>query len=102
MLTFILASYGLTMILVYSKILESTRKKIESFNINLVSYMIKCTMCTGLWVGILMSVWLGMKFNPLIGGFISSGTSYFISKLIDDDGILVKIKNVELFKGTEV
>jgi hypothetical protein len=93
MLTFILACYGLTMILVYSKILNTVRPNWE---------VLKCTMCTGFWVGILMSFWLDTEFGGLIGGFISSGTSYFISKLIDDDGILVKIKNVELIKKTEI
>ena len=92
LLVFILACYGMTMILVYSKILEGLRNKINELNIDLISYMLKCTMCTGFWVGIWNWLFLPLNFNWFIAGCISSGTSYFISRLVDDDGIMIKLK----------
>ena len=80
------------MILVYSKILESLRNKVNSLNIDLISYMIKCTMCMGFWVGIWNWIFLPLSFNWFMAGCISSGTSYFISRLVDDDGIMIKVK----------
>ncbi len=44
LLAFILACYGMTMILVFSKIFEKIREKIRSYNKELLSYMIKCTI----------------------------------------------------------
>ena len=93
LLTFILASYGMTMILVYAKIFEQIREKIRSLDVELLSYMIKCMMCMGLWVGIFNSFLIDVPFNWFVAGCISAGTSYFISRLVDDDGILIKVKS---------
>jgi hypothetical protein len=93
LLVFILACYGMTMILVYSKIFEKIREKIRSLDVELLSYMIKCTMCMGFWVGIFNSFLIDLSFNWFIAGCVSSGTSYFISRLVDDDGILIKVKS---------
>ena len=56
LLTFILACYGMTMILVYSKIFEVLRNKLNSLKSELLSYMLKCCMCMGFWVGIFISL----------------------------------------------
>ena len=82
LLTFILACYGMTMIVVYGKIFDKVRPDWE---------VLKCTMCTGFWVGCLLSICLDTEFGLLIGGFISSGTTYLLSKIVDDEGIVVKI-----------
>jgi hypothetical protein len=84
LVTFILASYGMTIILVYGKIFEPIRPKKYHF--------FKCPMCMGFWVGCFMWFMLDMSFNPFVAGCISSGTSYFISRLVDDDGILIKLR----------
>ncbi len=93
LITFILACYGMTMILVYSKFFESLRLKISSYNIELLNYMIKCTMCVGFWVGIFNWFMLNLSFNFFIAGCISSGTSYLLSRVVDDDGVIIKVKN---------
>jgi len=87
LLTFILSCYGLTMILVYGKIFDAIRPK-EGF----AGQLFKCTMCIGFWVGIFNWLFLPASFNFLIAGFISSGTSYILSKIVDDEGIAIKNK----------
>lgn len=85
LLTFILACYGTTMIAVYSKIFESIRPQHHFFH---------CTMCTGFWIGIINALcFFTLPFSPFVAGCISSGTSYFLSRLVDDDGIVIKIKS---------
>jgi len=79
---FILASYGLTMILAYGKIFDSIRPKHHYFH---------CTMCLGFLVGVFNSFMLDLPFNLFLSGCISSGTSYLLSKLVDDDGITIKV-----------
>ena len=71
------------MILVYGSIFNAIRPKHHFF---------KCPMCMGFWVGIFNWFLLDLSFNAFVAGCISSGTSYFISRLVDDDGILIKMK----------
>lgn len=92
LLTFILACYGMTMIVVYSKLFEKPRVAINSLNNEYISYMLKCTMCMGFWVGIFNSFLLDLSFNWFIAGCISSGTSYLLSRVADDDGLTIKVK----------
>lgn len=86
LLIFILCCYGLTSILVYSRVLSYVRPSY---------YFFHCPMCVGFWVGILMMFlscytelftfevsWV----NALILGSISSGTSYVLSMLVTDGG----------------
>ena len=92
---FILCAYGLTFILLYGSIFDSIRptkgKPGELF---------KCSLCMGFWVGVFL--WsindLTELFsfdynliNPFILGCLSAGTSYFISSIIEDDGLNIKI-----------
>lgn len=83
LITFLLASYGMTMILVYGKIFDSVRPNHHFFN---------CCLCMGFWVGIINSFLLPLKFNFFVAGCISAGTSYLLSRLVDDDGIIIKLK----------
>jgi len=92
LIIFILSCYGMTMIIVYSKIFESLRNKINSYNNDLLTYMLKCCMCMGFWVGIFNSFLIKIPCNIFVSACISSGTSYFISRIVDDDGILIKMK----------
>lgn len=52
MIWFILAAYGLTQILVYSKIFESIRPRRDQYG--LIGYMANCAMCMGFWVGMFL------------------------------------------------
>jgi hypothetical protein len=88
---FILTCYGATMILVYGKVFESTRDKIHSLDIPLLSYFIRCSLCTGFYVGFFASILQNTHFGVLTAGFVSSGTSYLLSKIVSDEGIVVKI-----------
>lgn len=92
LLIFILACYGMTIIVVYSKIFESIRKKILSLNNELLSYMLKCCMCMGFWVGMFNSFLIDVKINMFVAGCISAGTSYLLSRIADDDGLTIKVK----------
>ena len=85
LLTFILACYGMTMIAVYGRIFEAIRPKHHFF---------KCPMCMGFWIGAINAIcFFNLDINWFVAASISSGTSYFISRLVDDDGILIKMKN---------
>jgi hypothetical protein len=92
LITFILACYGMTMILVYGKIFEAIRTKIENLQRPMLTYMMKCTMCTGFWVGLFWSFCMDTEFGLLVGGCISAGTSYLLSKIVNDEGIVVNLR----------
>lgn len=87
MLQFILACYGMTMILMYGKILNRIRPKTGFFG-----SMLECSMCTGFWVGIFNSFLINLSLNFFICGCISAGTTYILDKIIGDEGIVIKNK----------
>ena len=82
-LIFILACYGMTMIVVYGKIFDAIRPQYHFF---------KCPMCMGFWVGIVNWFLIDVQFNWFVAGCISSGTSYLLSRIADDDGLTIKVK----------
>lgn len=82
----------MTMIVVYSKLFEKIRFALNKLNNEYISYILKCTMCTGFWVGIFNWFLLDLSFNWFIAGCISSGTSYLLSRVADDDGLTIKVK----------
>ena len=84
---FILCAYGLTQILVYSHIFDRIRPDKRFF---------KCSMCMGFWAGILLYLINGYTelfsfeynfINPILLGCLSSGTSYILGMIINDEGI---------------
>lgn len=83
LLTFILACYGMTMIVVYGSIFNAIRPKHHFFH---------CCLCMGFWVGIANSFLMPTGFNFFTAGCISAGTSYLLSRLVNDDGILINLK----------
>lgn len=94
---FILIAYGLTYVLVYGSIFSTIRPKNGK-----LGELLHCPLCTGFWVGVFL--WSINSFTELftydynlINGFLlgclSSGTSYFLSMLLDDFGIKIKINN---------
>jgi hypothetical protein len=93
LLMFILASYGLTLILLYGSIFNDIRPKKGK-----LGDLFKCPLCMGFWTGVFIlfiSQWSGLftyEFNlssALIMGWLSSGTSYFLDMIVDDYGLKI-------------
>ena len=93
---FVLASYGLTQILVYGKIFNNYRPNKEDF----MGWgeLFHCPMCMGFHVGwflVLLSPLTELfsfdvsLFNFVIMGSLSSGTSYILNMVFSDDGIQI-------------
>ena len=89
LLYFVLCSFGLTSILVYGKILDRVRPKQCFFH---------CPACMGFWVGAFLFCVNGYTelftfdynlINALLLGWLSSGTSYVLSTLFNDNGLKV-------------
>ena len=87
---FILASYGLTQIIVYGKIFNKIRPCYHFFH---------CSMCMGWWAGLFL--WAINQYTELftfeysiatafILACISSGTSYILDMIVSDEGINIK------------
>ena len=83
---FILCSYGLTQILVFSTLVDKIRPKHHFFH---------CPMCVGFWVGVFLLLLNPFTelftfdvtvVNALLLGWLSSGTSYALCMLISDGG----------------
>ena len=86
----------MTQIVVYGEIFNPIRPSKEF--LNGFGKLFHCPMCMGFWVGALLFTLNGFTelftfdytfANFLICGWISSGTSYFISMLVNDDGIKI-------------
>ena len=85
--------YGLTLILCYGKIFDKIRPKHRFF---------KCPMCVGFWAGLIV---YGFSFfsrlitfeldwgTPILLGLLSSGTSYILCSLFDDNGLKLEVEN---------
>ena len=96
LLTFILAAYGLTQILVFSE--HPVLKKLRPAKDSLRGYgkLFNCPMCMGFHVG-----WFLMLLSPFtelfsfevsvtnyfILGWLSSGTSYILNMIFGDNGV---------------
>ena len=99
MLNFILAAYGLTFILVYGKIFESFRPNKDPNK--MWTLLFYCPLCMGFWVGAFLFCINNQTelftfdytiANFFICGWISAGTSYLISMLVDDFGLRIPRK----------
>ena len=103
LLYFILCSYGMTQIIIFGSIFNSMRPTKEW--LSGFGKLFHCPMCMGFWVGIFL---FGINdltelfsfdyniANALILGCLSSGTTYFISTLVNDSGFKIKLsKEVE-------
>jgi len=86
---FLFTCYGMTQILVFGTIFNKIRPKHIFFN---------CPMCVGFHVGIVVYFLflvsgIDLFPNKYIAWFLcacaSSGTSYFLCQLVDDDGLRV-------------
>ena len=94
LLTFILVAYGLTQILVYGSILKPIRPTKGK-----LGELFHCPMCMGFWVGFFLCVISPFTplftfepnfVTPILLGCLSSGTSYVLCQVFDDEGIKIK------------
>ena len=86
---FVLCAYGLTQILTAGSIFDWVRPNHKFFH---------CSMCIGFWVGAFL-LWVSpytelFSFdrsftNAFLLGCLSSGTSYIVDKLFDDEGLRI-------------
>ncbi|MDP3986711.1 MAG: hypothetical protein Q8P81_00625 [Nanoarchaeota archaeon] len=99
LLLFILASYGITNIVVFGELFRPLREKLGKNS--KLCYLIHCPMCSGTYIScmVFLLFWFsGIKLFPniisgsIIFSFIGSGTSYILTSLFDDFGINVKIR----------
>jgi hypothetical protein len=84
---YVLASYGLTQLLVFSKILQKIRPPF---------YFFRCPMCVGFWAGVILLLLNPFTelftfdisvVNAFLLGSLSSGTSYALCMLVSDGGL---------------
>jgi hypothetical protein len=91
-LFWILAAYGMTSILVWSSIFESTRTFIKKHS-KFFGDLISCTLCTSTWVGFFMSIVLGglsnhyvtapFLVNVFFDGMFSAGSVWALNAIIE-------------------
>tara|TARA_R100000388_G_scaffold76069_1_gene55272 strand:- start:2331 stop:2645 length:315 start_codon:yes stop_codon:yes gene_type:complete len=95
LLYFILASWGMTQIIVYGSIFESLREWIAERSFWLGT-LIHCPMCTGFWTGVFLFGINGFTelfnfeyniANLFILGCLASATSYALNVVVSDSGI---------------
>ena len=95
---FILCAYGMTSIVVYSHLFETTRKKISDWS-NKFCELVNCPMCIGFWAGVFL--WGINNYTELFTfdhsvatgfllGCLSSGTSYILCMVVDDEGLKIR------------
>ena len=98
LLYFILVAYGLTQILVYSDLPLLKRLRPPKEACRGYGKVFHCPMCIGFWVGTFLFLLnpftelftFGMNLsNCFLLGCLSSGTSYLLCMLLDDDGLRV-------------
>ena len=99
LITFVLAAYGLTQILVYGKIFDRWRPKRGR-----LKKLSTCPMCMGFHVG-----WFLMLLSPFtelfnfdvsvanffLLGWLSSGTSYILNMIFGDNGVKYEHKHLD-------
>jgi len=99
LLTFILVAYGMTQIIVYGSIFNRIRPAKQS--LAGLGELFHCSMCMGFhcgWFIFLLfhisgvTLWNNVAIGMFMFGCISSGTSYLIDKLVDDNGLSVGLK----------
>jgi hypothetical protein len=95
---FILCAYGVTSIIVYSHIFKFMRQEVSCWW-DWACELLHCPMCTGFWVGVFLCGINGYTelftfehtvVNYFLLGSLSSGTSYILCSLIDDNGLQIK------------
>jgi hypothetical protein len=85
LLIFIIATAGLTHILVDSEIMEPVRARLEKVLTNKIYRVLECHQCAGFWVGVvvgIMSFWTLGPVRLLLCGFMGSWIGMFSNAVI--------------------
>lgn len=87
-----LAAYGMTSILVWGSIFDSTRAYIKRKS-KFFGDLISCTLCTSTWVGFFMSITLGGLIAPVFGinfilgiffdGMFTAGVVWMVNAIVE-------------------
>jgi len=94
LLYFILTAYGLTQIIICGSIFDKIRPTKDY--LNGFGKLFHCPMCMGFWVGVFLFCINGKTelftfeynlINLFVLGWLSSGTCYLLSVLINDFGL---------------
>ena len=103
LLIFMFVAYGMTTILVYGSIFNGLRNKIHNWANNknapfskvgkFISELISCILCTGTWVGFILSLLMFSPISHFIGlneyysvffdGMLSAGSVWAINAIIE-------------------
>ena len=99
---FILCAYGMTQIILYGSIFNKIRPSKDW--LGGFGKLFHCAMCMGFWVGVFLaflspfcSLWqyeLAIA-NIFLLGCLSSGTSYILNRLVNDDGVSITLNKNE-------
>ena len=90
---FLLSCFGATQILIYGKIFDGLRP-----TQGVLGELFHCSMCLGFHVGYTIAFltnfsglieWKLSTVDYLLLSFLSSGTTYALDKLIDDEGLRI-------------
>lgn len=92
LILWILTAYGMTSILVWGSIFESTRSFIKKHS-KFFGDLISCTLCTSTWVGFFMSLVLGSLIGTLLNthwliglffdGMFTAGSVWAVNAIIE-------------------
>ncbi len=92
LLLWILTAYGMTSIIVWGSIFESTREFIKNHS-KFFGDLVSCTLCTSTWVGFFMSLVLGglvtnvLNVHWLLGvffdGMFTAGSVWALNAIIE-------------------
>lgn len=88
-LLFILACYGITVIVTEGSIFDKFRDYMEKINPNFLGMLFTCPLCFGTWVGFILTAILSafnepnmfvhnLYLNIILGGFISAGSVWLL------------------------
>ena len=97
LLYFILASWGMTQILVYGSIFKDARDWIVEKS-DWFGTLVNCPMCTGFWAGAFLFGINGLTelfnfeyniANLFILSCVASATSYALNVIVSDNGIKI-------------
>ncbi len=92
LILWILTAYGMTSILVWGSIFDSTREFIKKHS-KFFGDLISCTLCTSTWVGFFMSLVLGSLIGTLLNthwliglffdGMFTAGSVWAVNAIIE-------------------
>lgn len=109
LLVWILVSYGLMNIMVYGKIFEPVREKINetgkgqsgiSTLCRFVYEMITCPMCISVWIGFFLGMFFYSPTYEVLN--ISESVSWFLDGILSSGGVWIINSIVEFFEENRI